>query len=560
MRKLYALIILLFLAIYILPLGVRPMITPDELRYAEIPREIIATGDWVVPRLNGLRYFEKPILGYWLNALSILAWGENAFAIRFPSAMAAGLSALLVFLLVRKSSGSREAGLLAAGILLTSTEFFALGIYSVLDGVVSAFLTAAMVSFFMAYRAEQVQARILWLILFGVACGAAFLTKGFLAFVVPAVAIVPFLVWERRWKSLFTIPWIPIAAAVLVGLHWVLEIHARESDYWHYFFWVEHIQRFSSDNPQHPEPFWYYIPVLLVAMFPWTPVSPAAMAGLKRTRLRGSMTRFALCWFLCPFLFFSASEGKIATYILPCLPPLAILLSTGFFRYFEQGHTKAFNIGCWISVAAGILLCIALLVNELTGFPKVRAFLPAESWKWTLLCIGTVAWAMSSLMATIASDTHRKLVLLGLSPVLLMFCAHFAMPQQFADRRAPGDFLLQFSSRVTPETAIVTDSNLIHAVCWFFKRNDVYLLDSLGELEYGIGYEDSRQRALDIDGFNRLVTEHCRKGKVVLIGELRDLETYWGHHIPQPRFEGENAKFFYAEFGPDTAKLPDCAI
>ncbi len=105
MRKSCVVIIGIFLFLYILPLGVRPIIIPDESRYAEIPREMIASGDWIVPRLNGLRYFEKPVMGYWLNALSIKLFGENAFAVRFPSASATGLSAFLIFLLIRRFSG-----------------------------------------------------------------------------------------------------------------------------------------------------------------------------------------------------------------------------------------------------------------------------------------------------------------------------------------------------------------------------------------------------------------------------------------------------------------------
>ena len=94
-------LIVLFLLLYILPLGVRPIVIPDEARYCEIPREMLVSGDWVVPRLNGLRYFEKPVLGYWVTAASMALFGQNPFAARLPSAAATGLSALLLFLLVR---------------------------------------------------------------------------------------------------------------------------------------------------------------------------------------------------------------------------------------------------------------------------------------------------------------------------------------------------------------------------------------------------------------------------------------------------------------------------
>ena len=151
MKKSSIAVIGLFLLLYILPLGVRPIVIPDESRYAKVAREMLVSGDWVVPHLNGVRYFEKPVLDYWLNALSVMLFGENAFAIRFPSAVAVGVSALILFLLVKRFAGGYSAGLLAAAVLLTCLEVFGVGTFSVLDSTFSMFATAAMVSFFFAY-------------------------------------------------------------------------------------------------------------------------------------------------------------------------------------------------------------------------------------------------------------------------------------------------------------------------------------------------------------------------------------------------------------------------
>ena len=123
----YILILCLFLLLYIMPLGLRPLLRPDEVRYGQVPREMIQSGDWIVPNLNGLRYFEKTVLGYWLHAFSIQVFGENAFAIRFPSAIAAGLSALLIFLLARRFIGGYTTGVLTLLIFLTSLEVVVIG-------------------------------------------------------------------------------------------------------------------------------------------------------------------------------------------------------------------------------------------------------------------------------------------------------------------------------------------------------------------------------------------------------------------------------------------------
>ena len=136
-----------WLVIYILPLGQRPLIMPDETRYAEIPREMLSTGDWVVPRLAGLRYFEKPPLGYWVNATSISLLGEHEFAVRLPSAVAAGLTALLVFGFARTVSRCAKTGIFAAAVYLTFVEVYLVGTFNVLDNLLTLFLTAAIIAF-----------------------------------------------------------------------------------------------------------------------------------------------------------------------------------------------------------------------------------------------------------------------------------------------------------------------------------------------------------------------------------------------------------------------------
>jgi len=110
MKKLILITIFLFVLVYISILNVRPIFTPDETRYAEVSREMIVSGNWVVPRIDGLLYFQKPVMGYWLDGLSMLVFGYNAFAIRFPSALAAGISALVLFFFARRQTGSPRAG------------------------------------------------------------------------------------------------------------------------------------------------------------------------------------------------------------------------------------------------------------------------------------------------------------------------------------------------------------------------------------------------------------------------------------------------------------------
>jgi len=298
----------LFMLLYFVPLGARPIMIPDEPRYGEIPREMLTTGDWIVPHLNGVRYFEKPVLGYWLHAGTIMLFGENAFAIRFPSALSAGISALILFFMVRRFEGGSSAGLIAAMVYLTFLEVFGVGTFSVLDSLFSLFVTGAIFPFFPAHMEESPRKRKGLLVLSGLSAGLAFLTKGFIAFAVPFVAIVPFMIWERRWKELFRLCWIPLITAALVSLPWAVMIYIREPDFWHFFIWNEHIRRFMAESAQHKESLWYFLLLLPGAALPWTFLFPSAISGLKQAGFHKPLIRFALCWFFFPFLFFSVSN------------------------------------------------------------------------------------------------------------------------------------------------------------------------------------------------------------------------------------------------------------
>ncbi len=554
MKTSSVLLISLFIMLYILPLGVRPLIIPDEPRYGEIPREMIASGDWIVPRLNGLRYFEKPVMGYWLNGLSICLFGENAFAVRFPSAMAAGISALMLFALMRRfaprSAGELSnvsPGILCAAVFLTCFQVYAIGTFSVLDSMLSLFVTAAMFSFFFVYMEDNPGRKMKVLAVFGAFCGFAFLTKGFLAFAVPVVAIAPFMIWEKRWKNLFAIAPIPIAAAVLVSLPWALAIHFKEGDFWHYFFWIEHIKRFTAQDAQHSAPFWFFIPGLLGGALPWTALFPAFISGLKETSFKHPLNRFALCWFVFPFLFFSASSGKLLTYILPCFAPLAILITTGLMSYIESGRKKAFNAGLRVLAGLAAIAAGVLIFNQLTGFPGVTAYREGETWKW-LIGTGTLAiWAVMLAVAAKQSEFRKKLVLYCAAPLFLLCCVHFILPVQTLVRKAPGEFLMSHSADIKPDTIIVSHETALHAVCWFYKRNDVYLLVNPGELEYGLSYEDSKHRLLDPKQFGEFVSEHAGKHQVVLISKARDYRRY-KDQLPKPASEDDNGGFVFARF------------
>ncbi len=342
-RWLLAAMLVFYILIYLVPLGVRPLIVPDETRYTEIPREMLSTGDWVVPRYNGLRYFEKPPLGYWVNAASIYAFGENTFAARLPGALEAGLTTLLVFLFARATLRSRRLALYAALIHMSFFEVFVIGTINVLDSLLTLLLSAGIVTFYLAAQAEQRRQAMPFWLASGVFLGLAFLAKGFLALAIPVIVLVPWMIWHGKLRTLLTYGWLVVLVAALVAAPWAIMVQLQASDFWRYFFWVEHIKRFTAENAQHKAPFYYFLVVLPLLAFPWLTLVPAAISGLKQksgNTIDASLLHFLWLWFLLPFLFFSASSGKLETYILPCFPPLAILIAAGLQRYFKQPGTR----------------------------------------------------------------------------------------------------------------------------------------------------------------------------------------------------------------------------
>ena len=545
-----------FLVVYIAPLGVRPMVIPDETRYAEVSREMLDTGDWIVPKVDGLRYFEKPILGHWLNAASQYLFGQNAFAVRLPSALAAGFSALAIFLLVHRFAGGAVTGLLATATFLTCVEVFAVGIFCVLDSVFSLFITATLVTFYFAWTETAFRKKYAFLVLSGIFCGLAFLTKGFLAFMLPALVIVPFALWERRWTKLPALCWVPLTTAFLVMLPWSVAIHFREADFWHYFVRTEHIDRFLSPHGgQHPEAFWFFIPVLAGGALPWISVFPLVVAGFKKTQLKDPFLRFLLCWLVFPFLFLSACRGKLGTYILPCYPPLAILTAVGLLKYLAAGRTRGLSKNLRNSAAVLFIIAAALILIQ-TVIPGVRIYDRSEVWKCAVVVIAISTYALLLLHARDAADTQKKLALWYLGPVLLMFGSHFAMPNRVGYGKAPDEFLLRYSLRIHPDTVLISDNYLTPAVCWCYRRTDVFLIGRGGEFTYGLGYDDSKQRLLDIGQFKTLIEKSSEKGCITLITSTKRYAEY-RQLLPKPVFEDIDCGFVFAEFAVSNAGAAD---
>ncbi len=325
----------LLLGFYLAALGTVPLFEPDEGRYAEIPREMLATGDFVTPHLDGVVYLEKPPLFYWLTAASEDVLGVTELGARFWSAALAVLGVLFVAWATRRVLGP-GAGLAAGAVLATSPLYLVMGHTSSTDMTLSFFLTATLLCAFFAVEADAPgEARWWWR---GVFAGAALalLTKGLVAVALPGGIILVYLAWTRRLKELARVPWVSgVLLFLAIGLPWHLLASAANPDFFDFYIVREHFLRFLTPEAERPGPIWYFLPILLVGLAPWTALAFAALPRFRRSDLRRPHTpehrflAFMALWAVLITAFFSVSHSKLPSYVLPVVAPLAVLAAAG---------------------------------------------------------------------------------------------------------------------------------------------------------------------------------------------------------------------------------------
>lgn len=548
MKRCYWFVLFFFLLAYILPLDLRPMIAPDEFRYAEIPREMIERGDYVVPYLVGTRYFEKPALGYQWTAAMFHVFGVDRLGLRLPPALAAGGAAFLLIWLVRRMTRDDELAALSGGLFLMTGMVYGLGIFAVLDSQLNFFLTGTLVCYYLAIQEAKMNRRkFLLLAATGVFAGCAFMAKGFLAFAVPGVTVLPYLIWQKRWRDIWTTPWIPLFFVALTALPWSLAIHFREPNYWHYFFWEEHVKRMlQSDDGQHPEPIWFFIPVIIGGLMPVLLLLPAAIKGYLGRRgevWKQDFVRFLLCWFVFPFLFFSASSGKLATYVLPCYAPLAVLLAMGVQRYMHAGFTPLFD---------KVLKIVAIvLAVGVVGFSAWQMAAPQawtlyqrhETLKWVLAAIAILTFCIVLALASRDSRRSWKLPMIAAGFVPLLIAGNYAVPGRVLESKAHSEALAVLRENAMPGKSIIAvNSSMMHSVAYNYHLTDLVLLYSGGELAYGLSYPEAEGRNLSMPEFKALIESKDRPPVVMITRRNQDEDLAPG--TPEPDVKQDYHEIF----------------
>ncbi|CAI8833460.1 Undecaprenyl phosphate-alpha-4-amino-4-deoxy-L-arabinose arabinosyl transferase 2 [Pseudomonas sp. IT-P171] len=538
MSKRWALPLLLGLCLlaYLLPMGSHGLWIPDETRYAQISQGMLLSGDWVSPHFMGLRYFEKPVAGYWMIALSQAVFGNNLFGVRFVSALSTGLSVMLCYLIARRLWNEPRKSFACALLYMSFTVVAGQAGYANLDPQFTFWVNLSLVALWFALDSVSRGRRLIGWALLGLACGMGFLTKGFLAWLLPVLIALPWMIWQRRWRELLRYGAVAIAVAIAVSLPWALAVHAQEPDYWRFFFWHEHIRRFAGDDAQHDAPWWFYLPMLVAFSLPWAALLPSALKQAWQTRGQASIG-FLLLWLLMPMLFFSLSNGKLPTYILPCLLPLALLLGNALADRLRLEQGLALGINGLLNLLLGLTTLLALVYLQLK-----KPLYDHELHSLVLVFIGLIGWIMANLLQAFrplqcwAAPAFGSLLLIGVLPA--------AMPEAVVANKMPDQFVLEHAQELgQAETLLSNDLGAASALAWRLKRPDVALYNTIGELKYGLAYPDGAQQRVDPDRVLQWMRDARRNGSVGVLmrvkgeDELREIE-----HLPKDgkRYEQGN--------------------
>jgi len=467
--------------LYLIPLGSHGLLEPDEGRYAEISREMLESRDFVTPRLNYVKYFEKPAMLYWMNAASFYIFGENEAAARFAPALCALLGALASSLLGTFIFGAR-AGLFAGMTAALSILYFVIGTIDSTDMPLAFFLTLALSSFY----AGHVKSDRRWYLLFYAAMAFGLLTKGLVALVLPGAIIFWYVVFTRKWGLIREVLYMPgILIFLLISAPWFYLVCRENPDFFHFFFIREHFLRYATKIADRYEPFWYFIPIVPIGLIPWTGFLFALFS--KKSVVRAPMDNsvkdaciFLLTWFAVILIFYSFSNSKLIPYIVPCTTPLAILIGADIDRMVRRREWH----GAAVLSSAGIALLFsaALAAYALTQheIPNADAFPIACK-----LAAGLLLGPMCAMWLS-----RKKKPSFGKAAAALFISAFifiaglwdiYGIMGQFRSSRAISEVIINEKRK---DDTIAVYGEVLHGIPFYTKQR-VMLIDYMGELEFG---------------------------------------------------------------------------
>ena len=394
-------------------LDLRKLQHPDEGRYAEIAREMAVSGDWITPRLNGIKYFEKPPLQYWATAASYVLFETDQWTARLPPAVA-GFATIVVVGFTAAALAGPTAGAYAALALAGCVWHVGMSHFATLDALLAFLLACALCSFLLANRAGLPPERVrFWMLAAWIEIALAVLTKGLVALVIPGATLVLYSIFTRDlgpWRRLHLLPGLAVFA--LIAVPWFVVVSRANPGFAEFFFIHEHFQRFLTTEHRRTGAWWYFVPLFAAGVMPWLSIAPwtwraswASSAAANGFRWQA----FCLTWAGFVFVFFSMSGSKLPSYILPMFAPLMLVLGPALASMPARRAAFLLSplaIGA-VVLFVGVTLGFDALIPRLTRDGRTPVFLFEAYRPWAILGTGVIALAGMTGWALLRRDGER---------------------------------------------------------------------------------------------------------------------------------------------------------
>lgn len=516
------LLALAFGALNFFLLGRLPLANPDEARYAEIPREMLAHGDWVTPRLNEVPYFEKPPLVYWTVAAARLIFGPGEMAARLTPALF-GLGGILITYAAARRLYNRTTGLAAAVVLGTSLIHFVLSRILLLDMAVAVLMSAALFCFILGVG-EPAGARRRWLF-YGLYAAAALATlaKGLIGFLVPGAVMFLWLLVFNQWRRLLPM-YLPSGVAVFLAIAapWHVLAAQRNPGWAQFYFVHEHWARFTTTGHGRYEPFWFFIPVILFGVFPWlgflSGAVREAIAGGWSRRKENAVAWFLLTWVAFVFLFFSKSQSKLIPYVLPVFPAIAVVIGAWVARRWTERTSVPTRFQFRLFAFAGGLLGAAVLFAVLKpGF--IRDTEQAAALRPYGLALGAILIVGGVLAPWAAQVRGVKAGLVVIVGTVVAFYAGLLLAAPGLQRPSTKELALVARERIKPGEEIFHYWGFFHDFV-YYSGKPVGLVSHVDELE--VQFLSATERAARFIDEAELRRRWAGSGRVWLVVRKRD--------------------------------------
>jgi 4-amino-4-deoxy-L-arabinose transferase-like glycosyltransferase len=488
-KLLSAFLLALVLFVWFGTLDYRDLVRPDEGRYAEIPREMTVTGDWLTPRLNGLKYFEKPALQYWATAAAYDIYGEHHWTARLWSALTGFAGLLLAWFTARRLWGE-PAGMYAALVLASSLLYALIGHINTLDMGVTFFMFLGLAGFLLAHR-EGADAREnrLWMHVVWAALALSVLSKGLIGLVLPGAVLVTYTLIQRdfaMWKRLHFLTGLPLF--FVIAAPWFIAVSLANPGFFHFFFIREHFERFLTKEHNRYQPWYAFFPILALGILPWlTVMFPALGRAWRAEPGTFQPKRFLLVWSVFIFVFFSLSSSKLPSYILPIFPALALLIG----EYLT--YPKARNL-FWMVAPVAALAAVAVVLSPFSvmfASDEVPLALYQQYAKW--LAVAALVWTVGAIAALYwlrQGKVSPGVVALGLSTLIagqLALLGHDSL----SPASSAAHLTRQIQPYLKPGAPFYSVGMYEQTLPYYIKRT-VILVNYQDEMAFGIAQEPGK--------------------------------------------------------------------